>query len=179
MVVVATGGESSNATGVNGNQTTNSAPISGAAYVFVRNGTNWMQQAYLKASNTEAGDVFGQAVAVSGDTVVVGAIGESSNATGVNGNQSDNSAPESGAAYVFSGLGPSAPELAIEESAGSVRVFWPLSATAFVLDEANDLNASPIIGWTQVPFPYQTNATHVSITLPLSAGHKFYRLRKP
>jgi len=49
----------------------------------------------------------------------------------------------------------------------------------FVLDEANVLNASPMIGWTQVPFPYQTNATHVSVTLPLTAGSKFYRLRKP
>ena len=59
------------------------------------------QQAYLKASNTGASDYFGYSVAVSGDTVVVGAISEASNATGVNGNQSDNSAPDSGAAYVF------------------------------------------------------------------------------
>ena len=78
----------------------------GAAYVFVRSGTTWSQQAYLKASNTGAGDDFGSSgVAVSGDTVVVGRIGEDSNATGVNGNQSDNSAPDSGAAYVFTGLG--------------------------------------------------------------------------
>ena len=107
MVVVSTGGESSNATGVNGDQNDNSAPIAGAAYVFVRNGTNWTQQAYLKASNTEAFDEFGARVAVSGDTVVVAAFSESSNATGVNGNQGDNSAPQSGAAYVFTGLGRS------------------------------------------------------------------------
>src|SRR5205807_6257047 len=42
---------------------------------------------------------------ISGDTVVVGAPGESSNATGVNGNQNDNSAFFSGAAYVFTGVG--------------------------------------------------------------------------
>ena len=78
--------EDSNATGVNGNQTDNSASGSGAAYVFVRNGTNWTQQAYLKASNTEMGDQFGRSVAVSGDTVVVGAYLESSGAIGVNGN---------------------------------------------------------------------------------------------
>jgi len=59
------------------------------------------QQAYLKASNTDASDLFGFCVAISADTVVVGAFGESSNATGVNGNQSDNSAPAAGAAYVF------------------------------------------------------------------------------
>jgi hypothetical protein len=35
-------------------------PLSaGAAYVFVRSGTTWSQQAYLKASNAEASDYFG------------------------------------------------------------------------------------------------------------------------
>lgn len=105
-MVIGAGGESSNATGVNGNQATNSALGSGAAYVFVRNGTNWIQQAYLKASNTGAHDGFGgdagpYGVAISGDTIVVGAPGEASNATGVNGNQADNSAFGAGAVYVF------------------------------------------------------------------------------
>ena len=61
--------EFSNATGVNGNQSDNSAFHSGAAYVFVRTGTNWIQQADLKASNTEAGDEFGVSVTVLGDTL--------------------------------------------------------------------------------------------------------------
>ena len=104
-VVVGTPFEDSNATGVNGDGSDNSATNSGAAYIFVRNGTNWSQQAYLKASNTGADDHFGNSVAVSGDTLVVGAGYESacedSNATGVNGNQSNNSAANSGAAYVF------------------------------------------------------------------------------
>jgi hypothetical protein len=100
-VVVGALGESSNATGVNGNQADNSAGSAGAAYVFVRSGTGWSQQAYLKASNTDAGDGFGVSVAVSGDTVMVGANGEDSNATGINGNQADNSAAQAGAAYVF------------------------------------------------------------------------------
>ena len=101
-VVVGAYGEDSSATGVNGNQATNNAPDSGAAYVFVRSGTTWSQQAYLKASNTGAGDYFGYSVAVSGDTVVVGAIAEASSTTGVNGDQADNSATNSsGAAYVF------------------------------------------------------------------------------
>jgi len=100
-VVVGAPIEDSNARGINGNQTNNSGFQSGAAYVFVRDGTNWSQQAYLKASNTGAGDEFGIAVAISGDTVVVGAPGEASNATGVNGNQANNSTPGSGAAYVF------------------------------------------------------------------------------
>ena len=145
----------------------------------MRNGTNWTQQAYLKASNTEAFDEFGARVAVSGDTVVVAAFSESSNATGVDGNQNDHSAAASGAAYVFTGLGPSAPQIDIARSAGSVRIFWPLSAGNFVLDETDDLNTAPTNDWVQIPFPYQTNATHFSITLPLPAGNKFYRLRKP
>ncbi|RYD31795.1 MAG: hypothetical protein EOP86_17130, partial [Verrucomicrobiaceae bacterium] len=100
-VVVGAYWEYSGATGVNGDQADNSAPMSGAAYIFVRSGATWSQQAYLKASNTEMSDQFGYPVAVSGDTVVVGAVNEASNATGVNGDQADNSARWSGAAYVF------------------------------------------------------------------------------
>ena len=100
-VVVGAPFEDSSATGVNGNQANNSADESGAAYVFVRNGTTWSQQAYLKASNTQAGDTFAWSVAVSGNTIVVGAPHEDSSATGVNGSQADNSASDSGAAYVF------------------------------------------------------------------------------
>src|SRR6185436_7644749 len=61
-------GEASGATGVNsaGGQADNSASLAGAVYVFVRTGTTWTQQAYLKASNTDAGDFFGVSVALSG-----------------------------------------------------------------------------------------------------------------
>jgi len=101
-VIVGAWSEDSSATGVNGNQADNSAGDSGAAYVFVRNiSGEWSQQAYLKASNSGAGDRFGWTVAVNGDTVVIGAPNEDSNATGVNGNQANNSASDSGAAYVF------------------------------------------------------------------------------
>ena len=100
-VVVGASQEDSNATGINGDQSNNSADTAGAAYVFVRSGATWTQQAYLKASNTDAVEYFGYSVAVSGDTVVVGAYGEDSNATGINGDQSDNSADFAGAAYVF------------------------------------------------------------------------------
>jgi hypothetical protein len=69
--------------------------------VFVRAAGAWSQQAYLKASNTAANQVFGSSVAVSGNSVLAGAPGESSNAKGVDGNQLDTSAPGAGAAYVF------------------------------------------------------------------------------
>lgn len=94
-------GESSAATGVGGSQTNNDASSSGAVYVFTRTGSTWTQQAYVKASNTGAGDDFGAAVALSGDTLAVGATGEASAATGVGGNQADNSATSAGAVYVF------------------------------------------------------------------------------
>ncbi len=76
-------------------------PESGAAYFFVRSGGTWSQENYVKALDTENGDAFGTSVALDGGTLVIGARTEDSNATGVNGNQFDNSAPNSGAAYLF------------------------------------------------------------------------------
>jgi hypothetical protein len=66
--------EDSKATGVNGDDSDNSLQDSGAVYVFVRNGTDWTQQAYLKASDTSSNAFFGTSVAVSGDTIAVGQI---------------------------------------------------------------------------------------------------------
>ena len=93
--------EASNATGVNGDQSDNSVGAAGAAYVFTRSCAVWSQQAYLKASNTGFSDTFGESVAISGNTIVVGAPHESSIATGVNGDQSNNSRQSAGAVYVF------------------------------------------------------------------------------
>src|SRR5262245_44865460 len=102
--------EDSAATGINGNQADNSMANSGAVYVFTRSGNAWSQQAYVKASNTGApdeGDQFGYSIALSsdGNTLVVGAIGEDSNATGINGDQNSEGAQNSGAAYVFTRSG--------------------------------------------------------------------------
>ncbi len=98
-VVVGVPNEASSTMGVN--STPNElATDAGAAYVFVRSGSTWSQQAYLKASQVNAGDVFGWSVAVSGDTVVVGAIYEDSSTTGVNSTPNE-SAESAGAAYVF------------------------------------------------------------------------------
>lgn len=87
-----------------GSSIDNSATDAGSAFVFVRNGSTWTQQAYLKAPNAGEEDNFGSSVAISGDTIVVGAPDEASAATGVdNGADAplDNGAPFSGAAYVF------------------------------------------------------------------------------
>ena len=93
--------EKSNATLVNGNQNDSSAGSAGAAYVFVRSGTTWSQQAYVKASNTEGGDEFGSSVAVSGDLLVVGARLEDGCGINVGGNQTSNGCSSAGAAYAY------------------------------------------------------------------------------
>lgn len=62
----------------------------GAAYVFVFSGGNWIQQAKLTANDGATSDEFGFAVAISGDTIVVGAHEDD---IGTNSNQ--------GSAYVF------------------------------------------------------------------------------
>ncbi|WP_426306281.1 integrin [Acidovorax facilis] len=94
----------SSATGINGDAANTAAPGSGAVVVFVRSGGSWIQQAYIKASNTATYTLFGFSVALSadGNTLAVGSIWERGGATGINGDQRDTSKPGSpGAAYVF------------------------------------------------------------------------------
>ena len=82
------------------------ATDSGAVYVYRRTGSAWAFEAYLKASNTEAGDGFGASTALSddGNTLAVGALFENGSGTGVNPASSDG-ARESGAAYVYQRTG--------------------------------------------------------------------------
>jgi hypothetical protein len=100
-------GEASVATGVNGIQADDTVAQSGAVYVFSRSGTTWTQEAYVKASNTGMGDMFGSSLTLSSDgtRLVVGTVYEDSSATGIGGNQADNTATSSGAVYVFSRSG--------------------------------------------------------------------------
>jgi hypothetical protein len=100
-MVVGSPYEDGASTGVNGNQDNFNGNDVGAAYVFVRVGTEWVQQAYLKPAHYNSEDYFGSSVAISGDTIVIGAPGEDSSAIGVNGDASDNTMAKSGAAYVF------------------------------------------------------------------------------
>jgi hypothetical protein len=93
--------EDSAATGIGGDQADNTASSAGAVYVFTRSGTTWAQQAYLKASNTTALDDFGSALGLDGDTLAVGALFEDSAATGVNGDEADETAASAGAVYLF------------------------------------------------------------------------------
>ncbi|HEY2858763.1 MAG TPA: FG-GAP repeat protein [Terracidiphilus sp.] len=101
-VVVGANHESSSTLGVN-TTPNEGAGSSGAVYVFTRGGGVWSQQAYVKPSTvgtTQSGDNFGISVAISGDTMVVGADGEDSSSTGID-SMPNESAALSGAAYVF------------------------------------------------------------------------------
>ena len=66
---------------------------SGSAYVFIRTGTNWTQQAKLLAVDGAVDDLFGYSVSLDGDTALLGAA-----------NDDDNGA-QSGSAYVFTRTG--------------------------------------------------------------------------
>ena len=86
-----------NAVGINGDTIVVAAigkdtPVSGggAAYVFVRTGATWSQQAELQSSDIAANDKFGEAIAVEGNTIVISADGDD-NASGI----------DAGSAYVF------------------------------------------------------------------------------
>jgi hypothetical protein len=96
-------GEASSATGIGGDETDNTASESGAVYLFSNTSGSWVQSAYLKASNTDALDWFGDSLALSADgaTLAVGAPWEASSATGIGGDEADNTASESGAVYLY------------------------------------------------------------------------------
>ncbi len=100
-IVVGAHGEDSSSSGID-SVPDNAAPDAGAVYVFVRTAGVWTQQAYLKAPNPDASDYFGYSVAISGDTLVVAAVGEDSGQLGPSAvAATDNAATDSGAAYVY------------------------------------------------------------------------------
>jgi hypothetical protein len=66
------------------------SPDHGSAYVFVRVGTTWSQQAKMTASDGMPGDLFGSATAIFGDTAVIGAYSDDIASN-----------PGQGSAYVF------------------------------------------------------------------------------
>lgn len=66
---------------------------SGAAYVFKQSDSNWVQQAKLVAIDGAKGDAFGQSIAVSDDTIVIGAP------------RDDDNGKDSGSVYVFTRTG--------------------------------------------------------------------------
>jgi hypothetical protein len=113
----------------------------GSAYVFVRSGTSWSEQAHLFASDAAGGDQFGSSVAISGDTIVVGAIFDATAGGSFGG----------GSAYVFVRSGTSWSEQAhLFASDGAAQDFFGSSVAisgdsiivgAFIDDTAGGTNA--------------------------------------
>lgn len=90
------GAQHGNAVAINGNTMvvgarfdSTTASQAGAAYVYRLNGSTWTQEAVLLAPDGAASDKFGYSVAISEDTVVVGAY------------QDDTAFSNGGSAYVF------------------------------------------------------------------------------
>lgn len=69
--------EDSSAQGINGDQSNNDSETSGAAYTFLRTPDGFVQSAYLKPDNSQAGNLFGSNLALSGTTLAVSAWTES------------------------------------------------------------------------------------------------------
>lgn len=111
VVVVGAPDEDNSASGVitNGSETTDAGVAfeSGAVYLFTNSAGNWVQSAYIKASNTGAYDEFGRSVSLSGDgtALAVAALGEDNDANGIitDGSETTDSniALGSGAVYLF------------------------------------------------------------------------------
>ncbi|KAA3605347.1 MAG: T9SS C-terminal target domain-containing protein [Calditrichaeota bacterium] len=70
-------------------QDDDTASASGSAYIFIRSGASWTQQAKLNASDPVASHLFGGSVSISGDYAIVGAIGDNTEGS------------QAGAAYIF------------------------------------------------------------------------------
>ncbi|MDJ0610037.1 MAG: FG-GAP repeat protein [Kiloniellales bacterium] len=133
---------------------------SGSAYVFQRSGTAWSEQAKLTAGDAAAGDAFGWSVAISGDTVVVGAYVD--NDAGSN----------SGSAYVFQRSGTAWSEqakLTAGDGAASDLFGWSvaISGNTAVVGARGDDDAGSASGSAYV---FQRSGTAWSEQAKLTAG---------
>jgi uncharacterized cupredoxin-like copper-binding protein len=115
-LAVGTAKEQSNSVGIGSNENNNDADKSGAVYVFSRdidwedksytdNQSPWKQQEYIKASNAEGLDKFGESISLSNDGSIL-AVGASKEKNDIKGiwqatDFTNNNASEVGAAYIF------------------------------------------------------------------------------
>jgi hypothetical protein len=108
--------------------------IIGSAYVFVRSGNTWTEQAKLTAGDGAAGDFFGWSVSLEGDTALVGAFSD------------DDSGDDSGSVYMFLRSGTTWTEqaklTASDGAAGDQFGYWVSfdGDTALVGSSGNDDN---------------------------------------
>lgn len=98
--------------------------LAGAAYVFVRSGTTWSEQAKLVADDALANAYAGQAVGVSGDSVVVGAYNDKEKAA------------TAGAAYVWTRSGTTwtkQQKVFAKDAAASAQLGWAVDLKGDVM----------------------------------------------
>ncbi len=104
-IAVTAGGEDGGSSGVGGDETDNNVDAAGAVYVFRRDDgeSPWSPRAYVKATNPDDGDRFGSRLALSADGGTLAALSrtEASAATGIGGNQNDDTAPFAGAVWLY------------------------------------------------------------------------------
>jgi hypothetical protein len=85
ILFVGASGDTSDSSGLSADLNHGNLSRAGAFYLFARDASGWSSPRYIKASNPTSNSVLGDAAAISGDTIVVGAEREG----------------QSGAAYVF------------------------------------------------------------------------------
>jgi trimeric autotransporter adhesin len=149
LLAIAATGEDSASTTINGSQTDNSADGAGAVYVFRRTASTWEQIAYVKPSNTDAGDVFGKSIALEGNVLVVGAPAEDGPTDNLN---------DSGAAYVFAfdratGLWTQETILRASDAAGNGRFGTAVTISGDVIA----VSSNPDIGGRSAVYVFRRN----------------------
>ncbi len=97
--------EDSSSAGIDGGQDNDNAIDSGAVYVYRRRDGAWAEEAFIKASNTDAFDEFGRTLVIEDNVLVVGAPFEASNGVGVDGDQISDGLEAAGAVYIFRRVG--------------------------------------------------------------------------
>ncbi|HIH28442.1 MAG TPA: hypothetical protein HA260_01410 [Thermoplasmata archaeon] len=102
----------------------------GSAYIYIKSGESWTQQQKLTASDSTLNDQFGQAVALDGDTALIGAPTYGPNATQI------------GAAYIFTRSGATWTERA-KLTASDAQTTDQFSAYAVALDGTTAIVGSP------------------------------------
>ena len=131
--------------------------LSGSAYIFIRSGETWSEQAKITASDAAAGDRFGGSVFISGDYAIVGASGD------------DDAGEDSGSAYIYHSRDDLS--LPVELSVYTMTAWGHVKQTALLQNYPNPFNPE-----TWIPYDLATNA-EVTITIYDASGESIRRLR--
>lgn len=141
--------EDSNQDGVSvSSSALNDAANAGAVYVFKKVGVNWLSESYIKPAHSDGGDLFGHALSMSGDTIVIGAPGESSAEYVITNSQNaslNNDSSQSGAVYVYRYIGRKFDVVKLTASDnlnGDIELRWNRLAYAYGYKIAYQLGAT-------------------------------------